>query len=669
MTEKKILWEPSPEFIKGSVMYKYVSYLNDVFGYDFEISENALENVKHYDRLWRWSVEKIEDFWESIWQYFRVTAHTPYSTVLTTMEMPGARWFVGAKLNYAEHVFARAKWGEEAVVYVREDGVRRSLTWNALARQVASVADWLKEIGIKKGDRVAAYVSSIPEAVVALLATASIGAIWVATGADMAPRAVIERYNLVEPKILFAVDGYQYNGKEFRKADDVSKVIKAVSSIERVVWINNLYEDIPRLEKPTYSWNEIAERRGLKLSFEPVEFNEPLWVLFTSGTTGIPKPITHGHGGILLEALKTNMHQDLKEGDNFTWYTSPSWMMWNYLVDGLLSSAKIVFYDGSPTYRKLTPLWELAEKEKLAILGVSAPFLHGCMKESELEPKSQFDLSKLKMIGSTAAPLSPAGFEWVYSKVKEDVWLNSLSGGTDLNTAIVGGCPFLPVWSGEIQCRWLGAKVESYNVEGKPIINELGELVIELPMPSMPLYFWGDDPEMSWYKRSYFEMFPGKWRHGDWIMITDRGTVVITGRSDSSIKRRGVRMGTIDFYKVVEELPEVQDSLVLDIKGYLILFVALKPGLQLTGELKQKINTKLRKELGPYFIADYIIQVPDIPMTLNYKKVEVPLKRVLTGQSMEKAVKLESLQNPEAFKKAVEVAKPIIEEIISKEEG
>ena len=663
MSEKKLLWMPSPEFIKGSVMFKYVSYLNDVLGYDFEISENSLENVKHYGKLWQWSVENIEEFWESIWQYFRVISHSKYSAILTTKEMPGARWFVGAKLNYAEHIFARAKWGEKAIIYIREDGVRRGITWNSLAKQVASLSDWLKEIGIKRGDRVAAYVSSIPEAVIALLATASIGAIWIATGAEMAPRAVIERFNLVEPKILFAVDGYQYNGREFRKADDVSKVIKAVPSIERVVWICNLLHDIPKLEKPVHDWNEIAERHGFKLNFEYMEFNEPLWVLLTSGTTGIPKPITHGHGGIILEALKTNMHQDLKEGDKFLWYTTPSWMMWNYLVNGLLSSAKIVFYDGSPTYRKLTPLWEIAEKEKLAILGVSAPFIHACIKESGLEPKSQFDLSRLKMIGSTAAPLSPQGFEWVYSKVKEDVWLNSLSGGTDLNTAIVGGCPFLPVWSGEIQCRLLGAKVESYNEEGKPIINELGELVIELPMPSMPLYFWGDDQEMSWYKKSYFNMFPGKWRHGDWIMITDRGTVVITGRSDSSIKRRGVRMGTIDFYKVVEELSEVQESLVIEIKGNLILFVALKKNLQLTEELKRKINEKLRKELGAYFIADYIIQVPEIPMTLNYKKVEVPLKRVLMGQPMEKTVKLESLQNPNAFKIAVEVAKPIVEEI------
>ncbi|BDR93075.1 acetoacetate--CoA ligase [Vulcanisaeta souniana] len=660
----RILWRPSQDVIKGSNILRFVNWLNEVFGFNFEVSiDKPMRNVHNYDRLWRWSAEDLETFWVSIWRHFGVIPHSPYTKVLEPRIMPGARWFIGSRLNYTEHVFRASRWGEEAIIYVREDGFRRSLTWDQLYREVAALSDWLKGIGIGRGDRVAAYVSQVPEAVVALLATASIGAIWVGVGAELAPRAVIDRFNLLQPKVLIAVDGYPYRGRVFDKYGDIKQIVDSVQSIGRVVIIPNMKDSVElSLSKSVHDWREITGRRGVGLSIESMEFNEPLWVLFTSGTTGIPKPVVHSHGGVLLEAYKVGLHMDYKPSDKFTWYTTPSWMMWNFTVNALLFGATILFYDGDPTVRNFEPYWEITEKEGLSILGLSAPYIHAAMK-STIEPGMQFNLGSLREIGSTAAPLSPQGFEWVYGKVKEDVWLAPISGGTDVVSALVGGCPILPVWEGEMQCKWLGAAVNVYDEEGRPVVNEVGELVIERPMPSMPIYFW-NDPDYNWYRESYFGVFPGVWRHGDWAMITDRGTVIITGRSDSTIKRKGIRIGTLDIYRVVESLPEVVGSLAVEVKNKLVIFVALRPGLQLTEELKKKINDALRNQLGPYYIADYIIQVPDIPMTRNYKKLEVPIKKVLMGWPIDKAVNINAVLNPEAFYAVIEALKPYMDEIM-----
>lgn len=659
MQDSNILWLPSREFIEKSNMFKYVNWLNEIYDKNFEISvEDPVKNVENYSKIWNWSVNSNEEFWESIWNFFGIISHQPYSKVLEPKSMPGARWFINSKLNYAEHIFKQARWGEDAIIYLREDGVRRNLSWEKLAKEVASLSLWLKDNGVKRGDRVVAYVSQVPEAVIALLASASIGAIWASMGIELMSRAVIDRLQVLEPKVLFFVDGYIYNGKQINKEEEIKKILHEVKSVEKSIFIPSLSEST-NIDN-AHNWKDITKLKSYKLNFEQVEFNDPLWVLFTSGTTGIPKPVVHSHGGMLIEAYKASLHLDLKKEDKYLWYSTPSWMMWNAVVDGLLSGATIVFYDGSPMYKGLLPLWEIAEKEKLTILGTSAPFIHACMKLG-LKPGDSFNLNNLREIGSTAAPLSPQGFEWVYKNVKDDVWLNPSSGGTDVCSGFVGGCPILPVWKGEMQCRWLGVKVSAYDINGKPVYDEVGELVVENPLPSMPIYLWKDS-DFSWYKESYFSLFPNVWWHGDWIMITKRGTVIISGRSDSTIKRKGVRIGTLDIYKVVESLPEVQNSLAIELKERIILFIVLKEGLKLNEELKQKINNSLKQQLGPYFIADDIIQVKDIPLTLNFKKLEVPIKKILLGWDINRAVNLANVLNPEAVYNVIEAYKEYVKD-------
>ncbi|QIW22913.1 acetoacetate--CoA ligase [Sulfolobus sp. S-194] len=655
----EVLWIPSEKFIKESTMANYVEWLKNN-GYDFDISYDPMKNIEYYNRLWKWSVIEPENFWKTIWDYFHIITHTPYINVMSSRQMPGVKWFSGSTLNYVEYIFRNIK-DKPSIIYRREDRLRKVISWNEMVHEVSSLASFLKQSGVKKGDRIVGYISQRPEAVIGLLASASIGAIWSVAGLELGVTAVIDRFKQLQPKVLIVADGYIYNGKRIDKREDVKKLINNLPSLELIIIVPSLDENfnIYSEGKKVVKWDEIHTKE--KIEFEFVDFNYPLWIIYTSGTTGIPKPIVHSHGGILIEALKASLHLNLKGKDRFLWYSTPSWMMWNVVVNALLYGSTVVFYDGNPMYNNLTPLWEIAEKEELTFLGLSAPFIHSCVK-SALEPGSQYNLKNLKAIGSTAAPLSVSGFEWVYKKVKQDIWLTPGSGGTDVMTAFVGGCPILPVWSGEMQCRWLGVSVQAFDSEGKPVINEVGELVITEPMPSMPIYFWGDD-NYKWYKESYFNLFPNVWWHGDWIMITDRGTAIIYGRSDSTIKRKGVRMGTLDIYKIVESIPEVQNSMAIEAYDNLILYVVLKGNLTLDESLKQKIEDKMRQELGPYFIPDYIIQVPDIPLTLNFKKLEVPVKKILMGWDINKAVRIDSITNPDALYILIELSKQIIEEI------
>ncbi|MBC7106456.1 MAG: acetoacetate--CoA ligase, partial [Firmicutes bacterium] len=585
--EGALLWQPSEEFKRGCNMSRYMEW----------VAENKGLRFADYHDLWRWSVTDLEGFWASIWEFFAIKASRPYSRVLAERKMPGARWFEGAELNYAEQVFRhRAAGKRPALLLQSEIRPLTEVSWDDLYRQVAAVATALRNMGVRRGDRVVAYVPNIPEAVIAFLACASIGAIWSSCSPDFGSRSVVDRFRQIEPKVLFAVDGYQYGGKPFDRRPVVAELQRALPTLQETVLVPYLFpaEGASGLER-TVTWEQLLKEEG-PLTFEQVPFDHPLWVLYSSGTTGLPKAIVQGHGGIVVEHLKfLGLHQDLKPGDRFFWFTTTGWVMWNILVGGLLVGATILLYDGNPGHPDLGVLWKFAADTGMTLFGTSAAFLTACMKAG-LEPGRNYDLGALKSIGSTGSPLPPEGFRWVYDHVKRDLWLVSTSGGTDVCAPFVGGCPLLPVHAGEIQCRLLGVKAEAFDDEGRALVGEVGELVITEPMPSMPLFFW-NDPGNRRYLESYFDVYPGVWRHGDWIKITSRGSAVIYGRSDSTLNRMGVRMGTSEIYSAVEDLDEVVDSLIVGVElpgggYYMPLFVVLKEGVALDEALKAKIRDK-----------------------------------------------------------------------------
>ncbi len=627
-------------------------------------TERGLE-LSDYAELQRWSVDDLEGFWAAIWDFFDVQADGEPTPVLGSSEMPGAEWFPNTSLNYAEHVF-RDKADEDVAIYhaseLRELG---ELRWGELRGQVAAVAAGLRAMGVQRGDRVVAYLPNIPETIVAFLATASIGAVWSSCSPDFGAASVVDRFAQIEPKVLFAVDGYRYGGKDFDRRDVVAQLQEAMPSVSRTVLVPYLDPDpdVGALRDVTFWDHLLTENEGAALEFERVPFNEPLWVLYSSGTTGLPKAIVQSQGGILLEHLKKlNLHVDSHAGDRIFWFTTTGWMMWNFLVSGLLTPAAIVLFDGNPGYPDLNTLWDLAEQTKVSTFGTSAAYISACMKAG-IEPGTGRDLSALTAVGSTGSPLAPEGFDWIYEHVGRDTWLFSTSGGTDVCTAFVGGVPLLPVYRGELQGPSLGAALEAWDEAGKPVMEEVGELVITKPMPSMPIYFW-NDPDGERYRDSYFEMFPGTWRHGDWIELTGRGTAIIYGRSDSTINRGGIRMGTAEIYRAVLSLEQIVDALVVDLPnpegdGWMPLFVVLREGAVLDGELTKEIARRVREQCSPRHIPDQVFEIKEVPRTLSGKVLEVPVKRILMGTPVEKAASRDSLANPATLDYFVEMAKTL----------
>jgi acetoacetyl-CoA synthetase len=641
----ELLWQPSAELIERSRLREFMRWLEGEHGLAFG----------DYHELWQWSVDDLDGFWSAIWEFFGVRADGDPSPVLASREMPGARWFPNTSLNYAEHVFAGKRDEEVAILHASELRELGQLTWGELRTQVAAVAAGLRALGVGRGDRVVAYMPNIPEAIVAFLATASIGAVWSSCSPDFGPASVVDRFAQIEPKVLFAVEGYRYGGKDFDRREVVARLQEEMPTLERTVVLPYL-DPAPDLA-PLHNampWEDLlADGEGAELRFDRVPFDHPLWVLYSSGTTGLPKAIVQGQGGILLEHLKKlHLHVDAHPGDRLFWFTTTGWMMWNFIVSGLLTEAAIVLYDGNPGHPDMGVLWDLAERAGVTMFGTSAAYIAACMKAG-VEPGSGRDLSALKAVGSTGSPLSPEGFDWIYEHLGSDTWLFSTSGGTDLCTAFVGGVATLPVYRGELQARALGAAVEAWDEDGVPVVEEVGELVVTAPMPSMPLYLWGDE-DGSRYRESYFEMFPGIWRHGDWLELTQRGTAVIYGRSDSTINRGGIRMGTSEIYRAVLGIDAIVDALVVDVPrpgtdGWMPLFVVLREGAALDEALPREIARRVREQCSPRHVPDKVFQIDEVPRTLSGKVLEVPVKRILMGTPPEKAASRDSLANPAAL--------------------
>jgi acetoacetyl-CoA synthetase len=654
LREGALLWEPSEAFRAASTMADYMAWLERERGLRFA----------DYGALWRWSVEDLEAFWASVVDYYRIPLHGSWERVLGTREMPGARWFEGAGLNYTEALFDRLADDHPAFLFQSERHPLGEVSATELRESVAAVAAGLRRLGVGRGDRVVAVIPNIPEAVIAFLATASIGAIWASCSPDFGTQSLVDRFAQIGPKVLIAVDGYEYGGKPFDRRAVVDELRAALPTLEATVLIPYLDPQSAANPGPgELAWADLLAGPPEPMTFERVPFDHPLWILYSSGTTGLPKAIVHGHGGVALEHSKAiGLMFDVRPGDRMSWFTTTGWMMWNFLVGSMLVGGVPVLYDGSPGYPTLDVLWELAARGRVSLFGTSAAYLGACLKAG-LRPGDTHDLSALRSIGSTGSPLAVDVYGWVYDAVKPDVWLVSMSGGTDVVSAFVGGSPLLPVHAGELQARALGAKVEAFDPEGRSVLGQTGELVLTAPLPSMPVGFW-NDPDGARYRESYFEMYPGVWRHGDWIRITERGSAVIEGRSDSTLNRQGIRFGTSELYGVVERLPEIVDSLVigLELPGgryWMPLFVVLAEGVELDEALTTRIKEAIRTSLSQRHVPDTIVAVPVIPRTLTGKKMEVPVKRILLGRPVAEVAAAGAVANPHALDVFVEYAATI----------
>ena len=651
INEGDLLWNPSAEVIDSANLTQYRRWLEG----------RGLVTAANYRQLWQWSIDNSEQFWASLFDYFDLVYSQKWGQVIGDETMPGVTWFKGCQLNYAENIFAKMTTDRPMLLHKSEDCELAELSWADAYEQVNRLATKLRELGVQQGDRVVAYMPNIPEAFIAVLAVASIGAIWSSCSPDFGSRSVLDRFTQIEPSVLIAVDGYNYGGKLFDRREVVQQLQASLPTLQQTILVPHVANDIGSLQN-TVLWDDAlrAVNSPERIAFSQVPFDHPLWVLYSSGTTGLPKPIVQGHGGILVEHVKaTAFHNDLKSTDRFFWYSSTGWMMWNYLLGSLLSGATPILYNGSPAYPDMDAMFALAEESGMTYFGTSAAFVSACIK-SGIRPNQTHDLSKIRGVGSTGSPLSIDGFQWIYDNINTTLALESLSGGTDLCTAFIGGARTMPIYAGELQGASLGAAVAAFNEDGQSVIDEVGELVITKPMPSMPLYFWGDD-EMERYKSSYFEMFPGIWRHGDWIKINERGGCVIYGRSDSTINRQGIRMGTSEIYRVVESFDAVADSLIIDLEfrgrdSFMPLFVVMQEGFELTDDLIKRINAKLRAEVSPRHVPNEIVEVAEVPYTLSGKKMEVPIRKILLGMGVSIAANPGAMRNPKSVQFFIDYA-------------
>lgn len=641
----KPLWIPSKKLIESSNLFSYQKFIEEKYNIIFS----------SYDNLWEWSNKNVEDFWESIALFFELNFHHSYRSIISCQEkMYETKWFEGATLNYAEHVFRNKNNNHPAIIYKNEQENSVAISWQELEQKVSAVQQFLIDKNIQKGDRVVGYLPNTPEAIIAFLACNSIGAIWSCCSPDFGTESIVDRFQQIEPKLFIAAKQYNYNGKTYDKLATIEAIAQQIPSLENVVLIDEIEHE------KFISWNSILQKEAKILVFTPVEFQHPIWILYSSGTTGKPKGIVHSTGGNLIEHYKAlALHQDCKKGERYLWYSTTGWMMWNYALSSLLVGCTLCIYDGAPNYPDFTALWQFIEEERINHFGVGAAFYLSCKKQ-ELQVKEKFKLEQLRTLGSTGSPLPPEGFEYIYNSIKEDVWLISLSGGTDVCSAFVGGCPYLPVYAGEIQCRLLGASVEAWNDEGIAVENELGELMITQPMPSMPVSFWNDTHNEK-YKNAYFETNDNVWRHGDWIKITEHGGIIIYGRSDATLNRDGVRIGTAEIYNAVEILEEVKDSLVICLENkdgsfYMPLYVVLQEHIRLDDALKLKIKNSLRTLYSPRHVPDEIIEVHDIPYTISGKKMEMPIKKIMAGMPIEKSISLDAMRNPNSVQEYITIA-------------
>ena len=648
------LWHASPERVERAHITAFLRWLERERGLTFA----------DYESLWQWSVNDLEGFWGALWHFLDIRASRPYVKVLGAREMPGAQWFVGARLNLVDQVFRHVTESRPAILAGNERGELREVSWTELRSQVASLAGALRELGVVPGDRIVAILPNVPETIVAFLACASVGAIWSVCSPDMGPLAVLDRFRQIEPKVLIAGDGYRYGGKVYDRSQVLAEIRAALGTVEHTIVVPLLRDDrTPELFPGAMSWHALTGNAA-ELRCEQVASDHPLWVVYSSGTTGLPKAIVHGHAGVLLEMLKgVHLHRDIGPGDRFFWYTTTGWVMWNVQVSGLLAGATVVLYDGHPATPDFGALWRFVERVGATFFGAGAAYFANCIKAG-VEPARLANLSALRTLGSTGSPLPAESYRWVYAHVKRDIWLVSIAGGTDLAGAFLTGLPTLPVYEGEMQCRALGLKVEAWDDAGKPLIDDVGELVCTEPFPSMPLYFW-NDADGRRYRESYFEMFPGVWRHGDWMRLVPRPEAVggvIYGRSDATINRHGIRMGTAELYRAVEALPEIVDSLVVDLEylgreSYMPLFVVLRANVALDESLRQRINARIGAALSARHVPSEILAIAEVPRTLSGKKMELPIKRLLLGHPLEDVAHADAMANPASLAWFVDFAR------------